>query len=66
MAILNVAYKECTCDACGKTTKTNRSIFLPKDWDVIKIGTKNLDLCDVCFTKICDYIKSLCQDKEET
>ena len=65
MAVTNIAYKECTCDACGKVAKADHSIFLPKDWDVIKIGTRNLDLCDVCFTKVCAYINSLCPKGEE-
>ena len=65
MAVTNISYKECTCDVCGKITKANRGIFLPKGWNVIKIGTKNLDLCDVCFVKVCDYMKSLCPNEEE-
>jgi hypothetical protein len=55
----NVTYKECTCDACGKVEKISHDFFLPKDWGHIKVDTKEFDLCDECFTKVCVCINSL-------
>ena len=66
MAVANVAYKKCTCDACGEVKNIEQCNSLPKDWGVIRVGSRNLDLCDVCFTKVCVYINSLCPKGEES
>ncbi len=65
MSVANVCYKKCTCDACGKVENIQQDTFLPRYWSVVKIDTRNIDLCDVCFTKVCNYINSLFPKEEK-
>lgn len=65
MSTENIVYRRCTCDTCGKRQNTNLSCSLPKDWGNIKIDSRTLDLCDICFTKVCVYINSLRKQEDK-
>lgn len=64
MSTVNIAYKKCICDACGKYENIEQSNYLPRDWENIKIGS-TIDLCDVCFTKVCVYLNSLASQEDK-